>query len=360
MRRTTRLLPNRIALLAMTCCSLAATGHGSGPPSFTLERLAEGVYAAIRTEGSGNIVNGNSLIVISREDVVVVDATSNPRTARALIRAIKGLTDRPVSHLVITHWHGDHSYGAQEFVDAWPGVQVVAHPATRDDLQGVGADNRRDYHASLPGTIQFLKEHLASGTGLDDSTITASERALLSADVAVAEEYLAQVPSLRVIQPGLVVTDSLVLQRDGRSIVIRHLGRGNTRGDLVVLLPNERIVATGDLVVWPTPYAFDSYLAEWADAIDTLIAFAPTHLVPGHGPVLTDGSYLELLRTTFRGLLAQADSLRSSGVSPDSVAARIDVGRYRDAFVGSDRARRQLWQFHFAGAARRLAAAQPE
>ena len=91
----------------------------------------------------------------------------------------------------------------------------------------------------------------------------------------------------------MTVADSLVLHRGGRDIEVKFLGRGHTSGDLVVYLPKERIVATGDLVVHPIPFGGSSYLQEWAGTLRKLKLLDATTIVPGHGEILSDWSYVD-------------------------------------------------------------------
>ncbi len=89
------------------------------------------------------------------------------------------------------------------------------------------------------------------------------------------------------------MADSLILRRGERTIVIRYLGRGNTRGDLSVWLPREGVLATGDLLVNPVPYSFGSYLGDWVATLRKLRTLPARAIVPGHGAIQRDWSYLD-------------------------------------------------------------------
>ena len=103
------------------------------------------------------------------------------------------------------------------------------------------------------------------------------------------------------IPSTLTVADSLVLERRDRSIVIKHLGIGNTAGDLVVYLPKEKLIATGDLVVKPVPFAFNAHCREWPTTLRALTRIDATTIVPGHGEVESDWSYVNTLIPLFEG-----------------------------------------------------------
>src|SRR4030095_5874587 len=99
------------------------------------------------------------------------------------------------------------------------------------------------------------------------------------------------------VLPTITLQDRLTLYRGDRRIDIRHLGMGHTSGDIVVHLPKEGILITGDLVVWPVPLVGNpqSHIGEWAATLEKLRALHATVIVPGHGPVLHDDSFLKTL-----------------------------------------------------------------
>src|SRR5688572_876638 len=101
-----------------------------------LHKVVDGVYVAARPEPLRPYVEGNVTIIINEHDVVVVDAGGSPRVARNIIAEIKKLTPNPVRWLIYTHIHRDHRFGTQEFVSAFPGLEIVAHPSVRKVITG--------------------------------------------------------------------------------------------------------------------------------------------------------------------------------------------------------------------------------
>ncbi len=146
----------RVPLL---CCAMLANatslGAQAAPPSpgFVLTRVAQGVYAAIRTDSSANIVHGNTTVIVNDRDVVVVDAAGTPAAARHVIAAVRRLTPKPVGYLVNTHGHDDHTMGNQGWVEAYPGVEIIGHPKTVKDMTSKAVANREQYLKALPGFL---------------------------------------------------------------------------------------------------------------------------------------------------------------------------------------------------------------
>jgi hypothetical protein len=97
----------RLALLIAS--SSICVGQSAG---FEVAELAEGVYAAVRREPPGLTVNANSVFIINDSDVVVVDTTLTPGTARELLTALRTSTNKPVKYVINTHWHDDHIMGS--------------------------------------------------------------------------------------------------------------------------------------------------------------------------------------------------------------------------------------------------------
>jgi glyoxylase-like metal-dependent hydrolase (beta-lactamase superfamily II) len=148
------------------------------------------------------------------------------------------------------------------------------------------------------------------------------------------------------------VADRLTLEQAGRALDVLWLGRGHTRGDLVVHLPAEGIVFAGDLVSWPVPLVgTTSFPADFATTVEKLIALRAGVVVPGHGPVLRDDTHL---RTVVRLLAAIRDGTAAAvarGETLEQTRKSVDLGEFRRALAGESRVRRLLFDNYVAGPA---------
>jgi cyclase len=313
--------------------------------------VTAGVYAAIRADSSANVVHGNTTIIVNDADVVVVDAAGTPAAARRVIAAVQRLTRNPVRYLVNTHWHDDHTMGNQAWAEAYPGLEIVGHPDTQRDMTTKAVANREQYVKSLPGSLNFIAKRLADGNGLDGTPLAPGERESLVADSRLGREYLAQAAGFRVTPPTLLVRRRFTLVRGDRTIDIRHPGWGNTPGDLIVYLPREQIVVTGDLVVWPTPFVFDSHIASWQASLDSLRALGATTLIPGHGPVMHDFAYVDLVTTALRSVDEQTRRAKAKGLDLAATRTAVDVAELGRRFTGDNKVRRLSWENYFVGLA---------
>ena len=118
----------RAALIIAGVAVAALTFHAQVPdPALThrFTEIAPGVYSAMATGGLN--LGSNSAVIVNQDDVIVVDSHISPEAGRALLRELKTLTSKPVTMLINTHFHYDHTNGNQSF----PGIAIVGHEYTR-------------------------------------------------------------------------------------------------------------------------------------------------------------------------------------------------------------------------------------
>ena len=342
------------AALALAAAAAPRAAHAQAAGGFELVKLAEGVYAATRTEPPGLTVNGNSVFIINDDDVVVVDTTLTPGTAREEIAALRKLTDKPVRYVVNTHWHDDHLMGNVAYREAFPGVEFVAHAATREYLPTAGLTNRRLAMSGrgYPGFIGALRRRLEKNESVFGGPLDAEERATIASDIRIAERYMAENPTAEVVLPTVTPHERLTLHRGRRRIDILHLGRGHTGGDLVVHLPEEGVLVAGDLVIHPVPYVGNpqSHPGEWGETLERLLALRHTVIVPGHGPVLRDDSYVRLMSRLFASMKRQVAAAVARGETLEQVRKSVNLEEFRRAFAGDSRVRRDIFDSYVTGA----------
>jgi glyoxylase-like metal-dependent hydrolase (beta-lactamase superfamily II) len=319
-----------------------------------LREVVPGVHVASRAEPLRPYVEGNVTLIVNDRDVVVVDAGGSPAIARNTIAALRRITSNPVSTIVLTHIHRDHRLGLQEYLAAFPGVEVVAHPIVDDVITHNGA-------GFLAATMDRLR---ASGDTTREQ-IASLRRSGEAGDAAVArhlERYaerdlpaiLAEYEGIRNLGPTATVDQGLTLVRGERRIEIRFLGRGDTDHDLIVYLPREKVAVTGDMVVHPFPYGYSSQPREWVATLRRLAALDIEHLVPGHGQVQRGEGYLERVIALVDGVQQQVSAAVDAGLDLPAVRTRVDLSRQRQELVGDDPVGRHYFAEWFAEPAVRL------
>lgn len=321
-------------LSALLFFSTAAT-----PPEsrVALVKLGDGVWAATRREAIGLAQNGNSLIVVGDRDVLVVDAQFTREATLETLAAVRSITRRPVRWVVNTHWHDDHFAGNQVYRDSFPGVQFVIHANARADLTSVGAPNRDGTRTGAPPLIEKYGRQMKIGLGVDSTPISARERESLTDAIRIMNRYLEELPGFRETMDGPSVQDRFDIDLGKRAVEVLWLGRANTRGDLVVRVPAARVVATGDLIVHPIPFAFGSFPGEWAAALDRVKEMRPVAILPGHGPVLRDFQYLDRVRAGLSDAHAAAVEAIDRGDSVARALREISLAPHRQPMTGGEK-----------------------
>ena len=214
----------------------------------TFSRLSEHAYA-FTAEG-----DPNTGIVVGDDAVMVIDTQPTPKMAQTVIERIRTVTDKAIRYVVLSHYHAVRVLGAS----AYEAQHIICSEATRDLIVERGA---QDYKSELQ---RFPRLFQAAETipGLTWPTITFSDRMTL---------WLGK------------------LQVD-----IIHAGRGHTKGDTVVWLPEERTLFSGDLVEsGATPYAGDAHFKDWPETLQKLRELRPEVLVPGRGDALVGAPAIE-------------------------------------------------------------------
>lgn len=249
--------------------------------ALTVQQLAPNVYLAT---GGG----GNSGIVIGPSGVVVIDAKTTSASGKALLDEIAKLTRKPVTHVIITHSDGDHVNGLAAFP---AGVTVVAHQGAKREME---------------------------------TALSAGGRGAPPAD---------HMPS-RVIDHDV---ERVTL--DGVGFELHHWAPAHTSGDLVVYLPAQRIVFTGDIIATNRPEPLihlekNGSSAGWITTVQGILGIDADRFVPGHGDVQS--------KTDIQARLASATEKRAriaalvkEGKSLDEV--RAAVGDSTSAGAGGGR-----------------------
>ncbi len=341
--------------LSLGIRAAGAVGASATDPAtrFHVERLANGVYAVVRDDVPGMMVDANNLFIVGEHDVIVVDSNGAPTITREVVKALRKITPLPVRYVVNTHWHDDHIRGNSVYAAAYPGVEFIASAAMRPYMAAQGEANRRNFVAEAPGFAAYIREEMAKGRDLAGDSLTADTRASYESDLGLVDVVLRDSLQSPTVLPTLTIADSLTLYRGSRRIIVRAVGAGHTAGDLVVELPDDGIVATGDLVAWPVPLIGEpqSHVDTWGPALRRVLAMHPAIVVPGHGPVMRDTTYAATLASMCESIAAQARTAAARGDSLAGFRRTVDLTRFRDTLCGTSAVRRVLFDMYVRGAA---------
>jgi glyoxylase-like metal-dependent hydrolase (beta-lactamase superfamily II) len=313
---------------------------------YQVHDLAPGVHAVVR--GPGPFAESNTLFIISDSDVVVVDANLLPSASREVIAEIRKRTANPVRYVINTHWHSDHHYGNLAYREAYPGVEFVQHPNTRAEILRLDVPALASNLAeAYPAAIARIERELETGRTAQGDSLTPNRRTQRTRLLAQYRQFLTDLTPTSIIPGTVLVSDSLVLVRGERRIVVKYLGRGNTEGDLVVYLPRERIVATGDLVVHPQPFGYLSFYGEWPATLRALERLDAGTIVPGHGLIQSDWSYVDRLIAVIGAIWEQVNRAVASGADLEATRRAVNLDQFREGFNATAGPGKAMFDTHF-------------
>ena len=313
--------------------------------NFDVQRLGDGVYAVVRREPPGLMFDANNFFIINERDVIVVDANFSLASTREVLAALRKLTNKPVRYVVNTHWHDDHITGNQIYREAFPNVEFIGHESAVTDMNEMGAKNRKGLQENTPRLIKLFRERVEKNKNLAGQDLTAEERASYLKDAGLLERYSESIPSLQIIAPTLTVKDSLTLRRGARTVEVLHPGRGHTPADLVVYLPQEGILVTGDLVVHPVPLVGSTSLpADYAATLERLLNLNPKIIVPGHGAVMREDSYMRRMVRMLDSINRQAEAAAKRGETLEQAGKSVNLEEFRREFAGESQLKSFIFQ----------------
>jgi len=253
----------------------------------TFDEIGDGLYA-FTAEG-----DPNSGVIVGDDSVMIVEAQATPRLAQKVIACVREVTDKPISHLVLTHYHAVRVLGASAF----GADQTIMSDAARAMVAERGQE---DWDSEFQRFPRLFEGH-ESIPGLTWPTTTFSGRMSV---------YLGT-----------------------RRIDLMQLGRAHTAGDIAIHVPDQNVMFTGDIVEDRSAcYCGDGHFGDWGGTLDAIAAFEVDAVAPGRGGALVgrarvDGaiaSTRDFLHSTYRPaarVAARGGSLRQAW---DAVRAECD------------------------------------
>lgn len=320
------LRPAAIALLWGAWLGVPGLAAESG--KVTSAEIAKGVYL-FQTAPYGDAgFGGNSVVILTEEGVVVFDTSGTPANGKAILDGIRQLTDKPVLYVINSHWHWDHWGGNQVFKAAFPNVQFLSHEKNLDQMMHVAIPwNAPGLERDLPGYIGQLKEKLK---GMEARHASEQDVVRLQTLLAADEDFLNHKRSVTYTFPNATFSDEVTLHLGGREIQVLH-ARAITPGDTYIYLPQEKLLVTGDILVYPVPFAVGgSFPEEWIDALKRLDAMDINIIVPGHGDAENDQTYLHQNLALFLHVLGDVKDAKAKGLTLDQIQKQMasNASRY--------------------------------
>ena len=329
-----------VEVLSVSCLVFALVGTAAAaranPFEYSWTSLAPGVWAAIRSDPFELPQEGNAVFVVTDEGVVLFDAGGSPAMGEAIVAKVRSVTSQPITHVVLSHWHGDHMRGLQSIRAAFPGVQILAHPHARDEIVATQDRWLKRRVTMAPNIRKAVEGAIANGRDMSGRPLIPQEKAWLETGLAVTEQLDRENNLTTYVLPTATFEERLTLYFGGREIRFLRLGNAHTAGDVILWLPQEKIVATGDIVTSPVPLMPSPYTGDYPAVLGQIKALGFRTLVPGHGAIQADAAYLDLMSETIQLAATQMKRVIESGASHEDAVAKVDLGAVETRFTHGD------------------------
>lgn len=301
--------------------------------SLRKEVLGDGIYLFRAPEALDLWTSTNVVVIVNDQDVTVFDSNTRPGTTRKVLAEIHKLTSKPVRTLINSHWHMDHWSGNDQYMKAYPGIQIIATTESRDYMKRMGPRfffdeidvPLRRQRAALDTAIRTGKLH-------DGSPLTPEARRAEEADIEETARFANEMGVVPRVLPTLVYRDTLIFWSGQREFDL-FSETGDASGSTVLYLPKERLLVTGDVLVspengkGPPPWTTTSYsITPWLASLRSFQSLDLDVIVPGQGPAMHDKSYLALTVSLFAAIIDQVHSALEHGrVTLADVQAAVNV-----------------------------------
>jgi glyoxylase-like metal-dependent hydrolase (beta-lactamase superfamily II) len=307
-------------LITVLACALVWAGgsvKGSARPAkaeddFKLEKVADGVYAAIAKPGG--LASGNAGFIVGDGGVLVVDTFFTPVAIEELIAEVGKLTQQPIKFAVNTHYHLDHTGGNQVFVER--GVPIIAH-----DNVAKWQTTRNRRFLPPPEELQKRKANLVkqlNETGEDQK----EKRAQLQRQI----DRLDVLSSIKLTNPTLTFGSGFVRLYLGSREVVLSTVPGHTGGDVLVYVPDADVLFTGDLGWSRTlPNLVDATVKDWISSLDKILKMHESaKFVPGHGDVASAAEMRDF-RDYLADLRTRTEKAIADGLTVDQAKQQLTL-----------------------------------
>ncbi len=314
----------RSLILFALFIAISVVGKEPIPP-YQLKKITDDIYVAFKP-APHRFVDANITIIINEESVVIVDANDNLTNAKQLVSDIKSLTDKPVTHIVNTHWHSDHTLANDIYQEGFPGKQTfVGHKTLVELIDTKTRQQLKEKIAQWEKGIEKAEQRVASGEAKDG----------LAEKIKQYKTQLTAFKSLKLHKPDITFTDSYVIPNTSRTIKLLNFGKAHTEGDTIVYLPDDKLLISGDLFD-ELPYAGHGYPKDWLHTLKQINQLEFDRVIPGHGDLHQNKEQLLLITELLSDSIQQAEKAIAKGLTEKEFLDTINLELYRQKLARKD------------------------
>jgi cyclase len=284
---------------------------------FDLQKVAEGVYFAHAHPQA--LTNCNSAIFVRSKDVVVVDSHSKPSAASSLIAQIRReITPKPVRYVINSHFHWDHTQGNHAYRTMGTPIDFIASSMTRQLMSDLAVARLKASIDEVPPQIDALRQRAAHSSN-------AAEKAFCAEQIRQMQAYMAELKDYTLELPTITFDKSYQLRDAAFDLHLEFYGHAHTGGDVFVLCPQRRALASGDASHGFLPFIADGYPRAWPATIDAVNKLDFQFQMPGHGPYQSDHAMMMNQRNYIEELTGKVERGRQAGLTVAEMQQRFTL-----------------------------------
>jgi cyclase len=310
-------------------------GQQEKRPSTQQITIADGIYQFVSPDIDGIEVDGNSIAVVNEHDVLVFDTNVLPSSARIVLGELRKMTDKPVRYVVNSHWHPDHWDGNEVYAKEFPNLEIIASEDTRRLMENTMNVYIRTLEFETQGMNQEFENNLKTGKASDGTALPEKDRNEIEGTLRVEQKFMVEYKAMHPALPNLTFNNKLTLFDGNREFRVMHF-IGNTAGDTILYLPKEKVLLTGDLLVYPVPYMAGSHPSAWIESLKALCSLDANVIVPGHGKVQHDKNYLSLVTESLQSVVDQVHEALRLGMTLAETQKFVRLDAIRVKFTHDD------------------------
>jgi len=320
----TRVILVLIASLMLGCAESREKDHSTA--NFSVIKLADGVYTCIHKPGGKAI--GNSGIVDNGDETIIFDTFLSPDAAEEMIRIVGEMKLSPIKYVINSHFDNDHVRGNQSFPSE---VKILSTKRTAELIAEMEPKEIAAEKIYAPKQFKYYDSLERTFTGDTSSGEYMTIKMMRPYFEELSESHIKIMTRL----PDTYVENEKAL--DGSRIKVRLIekGKGHTESDLIMYLPEEKILFAGDLVFNKAhPYLGYGYSDELKVRLTELERMEPGIVVPGHG----DPGGVEIIRSNreyIEDMERIAKELKDAGSTTEDIDRVPVPEKYRDWIIGN-------------------------
>jgi cyclase len=269
-------------------------------------------------------LGGNVAFLVTEEGVLVVDSGTMPEHGKEITAEIEKITDKPIKYLIYTHYHGDHTHGAQGLPS---NITTISHINTRENLEKLDMPRMKEAITNtIPQQIKILEENVEKLIAEKSPDLEKAEKKLQQ-----TKEQFEEYKKIKLLFPNITFKKKSIIYLGNQEIKLLYLGCGHTNGDVLVYFPQEKVIHMGDLffqnMIPYIDYDAGSSTENWIKILQKVMEMDVEQAIPGHGEI-TAKNGLSAQIQYLKDLRAEVEKYIKQGATLEEIKEKFSLPKY--------------------------------